>query len=66
MEMENSSKLYVLYLLSAFADFDEAHSMPGLYMTGNSEVMELWGKHSGEGMTKMATEELLRVACEQI
>ena len=66
MEMENSSKLYVLYLLSAFADFDEAHSMPGLYMTGNSEVMELWGKHSGEGMTKMAVEELLRVACEQI
>ena len=43
------------------SEFDEAHSM-----TGNSEVMELWAKHSGEGTSKMATEELLKVACEQI
>ena len=44
MEMENSSKFYVLYLLSVFGDFDEAHSTPGLYMAGNSEVMEFWAK----------------------
>ena len=35
-------------------------------MTGNVEVMARWARFSSEGMTKMAAEEFLMMAYEQV
>ena len=62
MGTDDNSDLYACHLLSAFGDFAEGHSSEGHRMAGNAEVMELWARFSGEGMSKMAAEEHLKMA----
>ena len=66
METDDNTCLFVYFLLSRFGDVTEALKYRGHHMTGNVEVMALWARFSSEGMTKMAVEEFLMMAYEQV
>ena len=56
MEYENRNELYACFLLSNYGDFAEFHSVEGLAMVGNPEVMDLWARYSGEGKSQDAAD----------
>ena len=56
MEYENRNELYACFLLSNYGDFAEFHSVEGLAMASNPEVMDLWARYSGEGKSQDAAD----------
>ena len=48
--------LYACYLIACFGGVTEALRTEGHQMIGNQEVMDLWARFSGEGMSKMTSE----------
>ena len=62
METDDVTHLYACYLIACFGGITEALRTEGHQMIGNQEVMDLWARFSGEGMSKMAAEEHLRMA----
>ena len=66
MEYANRNKVYACFLLSNFGDFAEYHSVAGVAMADNPEVMELWARYSGEGKSRDAADRQLRWYNDQI
>ena len=66
MEYANRNEVYACFLLSSFGDFAEYHSVAGVAMADNPEVMELWARYSGEGKSKDAADRQLKWFNEQI
>ena len=66
MEYDNRNELYACFLLSNYGDFSEFHSVEGLAMASNQEVMDLWARYSGEGKSRDAVEGQLRWYNDQI
>ena len=66
MEYDNRNEVYACFLLSNYGDFSEFHSVAGLAMANNPEVMDLWARYSGEGKLKNAADSQLRWYNDQI
>ena len=65
LELSDRDNVYALYLLLTYGDYARTQHRE-IRMSGNKEVMDLWRRHSREGMNKDKAEDFLREVPHQL